>query len=149
MQTYNFDQSTTCFYHSLWISHCMMFYPFKSAKGVCISMHYFAPISKYTYSQSNAVSTSTLIWIALSSDSTNANFEINPPFARKNPLLTTLLDSLIGLPYWTSLLDILIGQPYWTAVLDSCIGQPYFINLTEYVLTYSPYKSVSTNAGLA
>ena len=35
----------------------------------------------------------------LSSDSTNANFEVNPPLACKNPLLT---DTLIGQP---------IGQP--------------------------------------
>ena len=43
----------------------------------------------------------------LSSDSTNPNFEINPPFARKKSLLT---DNLIGQPYCTALLDSLIGQ---------------------------------------
>ena len=42
----------------------------------------------------------------LSSDSTNANFEINTPLVRKNPLLT---DNLIGHPYWTALLDNLIS----------------------------------------
>ena len=41
----------------------------------------------------------------LSSDSTNANFEVNPPLECKNPLST----------------DTLIGQP---------IGQPYFIEGT-------------------
>ena len=116
MQKYNFDQSTTCFYHSLWSSHCMMFYPYKSAKGVCISMHYFAQISKYTYSPRNMVSTCTLIWIALSSNSTNANFEIT--CTQKS---TT---------------NNLIGQLYWTALLNNLIS---YKGLDMYVLTYSTY----------
>ena len=38
----------------------------------------------------------------LSSDSTNAIFQINPPLARKNPALA---NNLIGQRYWTILLD--------------------------------------------
>ena len=52
----------------------------------------------------NAVSLCALIWI-ISSDSTKAIFEINPPLALKNQLLT---DNLIGQPYWGALLDRLI-----------------------------------------
>ena len=53
----------------------------------------------------------------LSSDSTNAIFEINPPFACKNPLLTNNL-------------------------MDSHVGKPYFIEGTSYVLKLNYNKKV-------
>ena len=51
------------------------------------------------------------------------SFEITPPLALKNPLVT---DNLNGQTYWTVLLGSLIGQPYWTALLNCLIEQPIF-----------------------
>ena len=56
-----------------------------------------------------------LTWFPLAryseQDSTNTNFEINPPLSHKNPLQTV---NLIGQPYWAALLGSLIGQPVST-----------------------------------
>ena len=52
--------------------------------------------------------------VVSTSDLNNVTFEINPPLARKNLLLT---DNLIAQPYCTALLYSLIVQSYCKALL--------------------------------